>query len=173
MTRIAADTLERVVIHSLPSEADGSHWQSLRLPDEALRDFLLDCRATLALYAGDATVEDCVRLELGELADDEAGERQAEEAMLVANERPLAVAVARWHDPVDNPEEPGPVAMVDIVLGTGGPHVEVVGRFATNDCCDAVEILQAWSGSRRAVTYDTRACGVFAEYVATFYGLGD
>lgn len=156
-----------IQIVTLPDDdARGSHWETMRSPEDALRSFLADFAATLAIAAGDGVQEDYERLEID--PDDSEGENAMETALRAADERPLSLEVAFWSD--RHGSSSGALAVVEILMATGGPHVEVVGRFDTQGRCDAVELLQVWSGARRAVSFDTRACAIFGSYVEAFYG---
>lgn len=177
----------------------GSHWDHIRAPAAALREYALDCAATLALARGQATADDLERLEI-ELPDhdygnadeqpfcrecgaDSAGSFAAgpcvsedfgqEDAMRVADERPLEVRHARWTLSYLRDPSAGALASVVVVLGTGGPHVEVRCDFDTQGNVERVEMEQRWSGVRRAVCRDRRLCAIVAEYVTTFYAPED
>ena len=151
-------TTEAYRIETVDHNAHGSHWATLREPDEALREHLDEMAAALRISRGEATAEDCSRLDWD--ADNEAWEEIHDRVA----EWYLDVATATWDDPYAN----RPMCRVELVTGTGGPHVEIVGTYNRAGECTCVELHQYWSGHREAYTSDWRACTVFEDFRSAF-----
>lgn len=123
-----------------PSE---SHWEHMRDPAEHLADELAQMQT--ALSVGDNDDEPYGFLESWA----------------------LEARTATWNGGVDVIGV-GKVARAVVVLGTGGPHVELDFSYDHHGRCERVELRRYWSQADSATTTDTRALAIVDDFTAAF-----
>lgn len=155
-------------VHVVDHGATGAHWDTMRPVDDYLREALEDLAAALRINAGRAEQPDYSRLELDHVWEqDHSPSDTAWEWFAGAV---LEVQTASWDDRDALPDADSPRALcrVEVVFGTGGPHVELVGIYGHAGECRRVEAHQYWSGHREAWADTSDATDTFAAAVAAF-----
>jgi hypothetical protein len=140
-----------------------SHWEHMREVGDHLQRELDLMSDLLALSRGELSSAGAERLGLDPDYLD-SGYDPYEEAMQELNSWALEIQVARWEG--DSTERE--IARVYVVLGTGGPHVELDISYATTGRCESVELRRFWTETDSARTTDTRATELVDDFVRAF-----
>lgn len=145
-----------------------AHWSTMGDAAENLAAILDEMAAMTRLWRGDMDAEnpaDVIALsemdiDLAELSGD-----NGDLAYQQLDAWALEISTARW---VGHDGTPGDVARVEIVLGTGGPHVEAEIVCGKGGEPERVGLNRYWSQSDQATTTDPRALTIAAEFVDAF-----
>lgn len=148
----------RITASPHPTE---SHWAHIRPAAEHLRHELAFMRALVALSQDAATEADLRALDLEPQAEDYSDPYEL--ALSVLDGWSLEIINARWqHYAHTN------LARVYVVLGTGGPHVELDILCDTRGYAESIELRRYWSQSDSARTTDGRALEYVDGFISAF-----
>ncbi len=145
----------------------GEHWASMGGAAEHLERELRFMAAFVDLVRGDGLDDDALDvLDLGDLGPDELEREREDGGHTVLESWWLEVRVARWEGRGTDGEHTH-LARVVMVLGTGGPHVEIVVDCDTFGDAERMTLERRWSGVNTATTTDARAMQVVDSFLAT------
>lgn len=146
---------------TIDRDAHGPHWDSLNPVESHLKHEIRFMAATLAVMREEATADqlDTLDVTLQDIEDCDSSEL----AWQLVNEWPLEARIARW----DTPERD--LARAVIVLGTGGPHVELNVDAGATGNVESITLDRYWSGHQSALTTDQRACEIVGDFLSAFF----
>lgn len=154
--------------HVVDHGAEGDHWATMRPVDDYLREQLASLGACSRIAEGNGSRADYALLDLIHVW--ESDHSPSDTAYEWTYGALLDAATATWDDRDALPDttQPRPLCRVELVFGTGGPHVELVGIYNRAGDVVRVEAHQFWSGHREAWTEHPRALSTFSQFVTTF-----